>query len=81
MEFLSPLNIIGSLVLLFMMIFYIFETRSSIFTLAFGAACLGSSLYGWLAGTWPFGIIEFVWALFAFNKWFKTKKNLKNNVV
>jgi hypothetical protein len=70
----SLLNIIGSVVLLFMMLFYILEQRSNSYTLAFGFACLGASAYGWIAGTWPFGIIELAWGAFAFNKWSKKRK-------
>ncbi len=29
----------------------------------FALACAASSLYGWLAGTWPFGVVEGGWAL------------------
>ncbi len=75
MAFFSPVNIFGSVILIFMMLFYIMEQRSGSYTLAFGFACLGASLYGWMAGTWPFGIIEFVWGMFAFNRWAKAKKS------
>ncbi len=59
----------GAAVVFLMMVFYALESRSPWFTLAFGVACLGSSLYGWLAGTWPFGVVEAVWAIVAFRKW------------
>jgi hypothetical protein len=59
----------GVFVVTLMMIFYALESRSRRFTFAFGVACLGSSLYGWLAGTWPFGVVEGVWALVALRKW------------
>jgi hypothetical protein len=59
----------GAFVVTLMMIFYALESRSSWFTFAFGLACLGSSLYGWLSGTWPFGVVEAVWAIVAFRKW------------
>jgi len=26
---------------------------------------------GWLAGTWPFGVVEEVWALVAFRSWMR----------
>ena len=51
------------LVLFLMMIFYIKENKSSKYTLLFGIMCIGSSAYGFLAGTWPFGIIEVVCAM------------------
>jgi hypothetical protein len=28
-----------------------------------------SSAYGFLAGTWPFGVVEIVWALVALNRY------------
>jgi hypothetical protein len=28
-----------------------------------------SSLYGFLRGAWPFGLVEAVWALVALRKW------------
>lgn len=59
----------GAFVVTLMMLFYALESRSAWYTFAFGLACLGSSLYGWLAGTWPFGIVEAVWGLVAFRKW------------
>ena len=33
-----------------------------------GACALGS-IYGFLQGAWPFGLVEGVWALVAANKW------------
>jgi len=67
------LTAFGAAVVACMMIFYALESRSPWFTLAFGLACLGSSLYGWLAGTWPFGVVEGVWAIVAFNKWYRLR--------
>lgn len=67
------LTIYGAAVVTLMMIFYALEPRSPRFTLAFAVACLGSSLYGWLAGTWPFGIVEAVWALVALRKWWRLR--------
>ena len=64
------LTLFGAAVVTCMMLFYALEVRSPWFTFAFAVACLGSSTYGWLAGTWPFGIVEAVWALIAFRKWY-----------
>jgi hypothetical protein len=41
-----------------MLIFYALEERSHWFILAFAGACALASVYGFLQGTWPFGIIE-----------------------
>lgn len=52
-----------------MMVFYVLEDRAAWLTLAFAGACLAASAYGWLAGTWPFGVVELLWATVAFRKW------------
>jgi hypothetical protein len=54
-----------------MLLFYWLEPRSPWFSLCFGIACLASSVYGWLAGTWPFGVVEGVWALVAATRWWR----------
>ena len=59
----------GATIVTLMMLFYAFESRSRWFTLAFAGACLGSALYGFLAGTWPFGVVESIWSLVALRKW------------
>jgi len=54
-----------------MLLFYALEERSPWWVLAFAPACAASSAYGWLAGTWPFGMVEGVWALVAFRRWLR----------
>ena len=56
------LTIYGVLALSFMLVMYALEARGRIFTLGFAAGCGLSSVYGFLAGAWPFGIVELVWA-------------------
>lgn len=65
------LTAFGAVIVTLMMMFYALEHRSPWYTLAFAIACSGSSLYGWLAGTWPFGVVEGVWAIVAYHKWWK----------
>ena len=52
-----------------MLAFYALESRGAVFTLGFAGACALGSLYGFLQGAWPFGLVEAVWALVALNKW------------
>ena len=52
-----------------MMVFYALEQRSRWFILGFAAACGLGSLYGFLQGAWPFGVVEAVWMLVAFRRW------------
>jgi len=41
---------------------YAVESRHRNFVLAFAAGCVLSSVYGFLAGAWPFGVVEIIWA-------------------
>jgi hypothetical protein len=52
-----------------MLICYAFESRSAWFVLAFAIACVLGSLYGFLQGAWPFGLVEAIWALVALRRW------------
>jgi hypothetical protein len=56
------LTVYGVLALSFMLLRYALEGRGKIFTLGFPAGCGLSSIYGFLADAWPFGIVEFGWA-------------------
>jgi hypothetical protein len=56
-----------------MMLMYALERRHSGFVLAFALGCLLASVYGFLAGTWPFGVIEAIWALVAVNRYRKVR--------
>lgn len=53
----------------FMLICYALEDHSPWFTLAFAASCALGSLYEFLQGAWPFGLVEAVWALVAIWRW------------
>lgn len=52
----------GVVAVTFMMVMYALERRHPGFVLAFAAGCLLSSVYGFLSGAWPFGVVEVVWA-------------------
>lgn len=52
----------GVVALTFMMAMYALEHRGRRFVLGFAAGCVLSSAYGFLAGAWPFGVVELVWA-------------------
>jgi hypothetical protein len=62
-----------------MLVTYSLEDRSPWFILAFAGACALGSIYGFLQGAWPFGLIEAIWALVAVRRWsmrnWKTKTN------
>src|ERR1700730_4474760 len=52
-----------------MMVMYALERRHPGFVIAFACGCALSSTYGFLAGTWPFGVVEAVWTLIAINRY------------
>jgi hypothetical protein len=62
----------GVTALTFMMLMYALERRGRRFIFAFGCGCLLSSAYGFLAGTWPFGMVEAIWAAIAFRRYHTT---------
>lgn len=68
------LTIYGATAVTLMMLFYALESYSHWFTFFFGISCIASAVYGWLAGTWPFGVVETVWGVIAFYKWYKLRK-------
>ena len=52
-----------------MLVCYALEKRSHWFVLAFSIACLLGSIYGFLQGAWPFGVVEAIWAAIAYRRW------------
>jgi hypothetical protein len=52
-----------------MLVCYAFEDRSAWFFLGFAAACALGSVYGFLQGAWPFGIVEAIWSVIALRRW------------
>jgi hypothetical protein len=42
--------------------------------LAFACGCALSSVYGFLAGTWPFGVVELVWAGIAVRRFVQLRR-------
>ena len=63
------LTLFGLAAVTAMLVFYALEQRSHWFVLAFAAACGLASLYGFLVGAWPFGVVEAIWALVALRRW------------
>ncbi|HVP85401.1 MAG TPA: hypothetical protein VMS78_11825 [Rhizomicrobium sp.] len=66
---LDPLTLFGLFAVSAMLLFYALEHRSRWFVLAFAVACVLASIYGFLQGAWPFGLVEGIWALVALNRW------------
>jgi hypothetical protein len=56
------LTAFGAAAVSFMMIMYALERRHRRYVLGFACGCVLSSIYGFLAGAWPFGVVELIWA-------------------
>jgi hypothetical protein len=52
-----------------MLFFYAVKDRNPWYVLAFAGACALGSLYGFLQGAWPFGLIEAMFAGVAVYPW------------
>jgi hypothetical protein len=65
----NPLTLFGLFAVTAMLIFYALESRGRGFILAFAGACALGSVYGFLQGAWPFGVVEAVWAAVAIRRW------------
>jgi hypothetical protein len=65
----DALQLFGLFAVTAMLVCYALEDRDRLFILAFAAACALGSVYGFLQGAWPFGLIEAVWAVVALRRW------------
>jgi hypothetical protein len=65
----DALTLFGLFAVAAMLAAYALEDHSPWFVLAFAGACVLGSLYGFLQGAWPFGLVEAVWAVIAARRW------------
>jgi hypothetical protein len=65
----DALTAFGLAAVVAMLVCYALEKRHPRFVLAFAASCLLASLYGFLQGAWPFGLVEAIWAVVALQRW------------
>ena len=70
----SLLTVFGVVALSFMMLMYWLEARGPAFVAAFAAGCALSSTYGFLAGAWPFGVVEAIWCVIALRRYAGTRR-------
>ncbi len=68
------LTAFGACAVTFMMLMYALERRGRGFVLAFAVGCALSSSYGFLAGTWPFGVVEAIWSLVALRRYLTDRR-------
>ena len=67
------LTLFGLFAVTAMLVFYALEHRSPWFILTFAGACVMGSVYGFLIGAWPFGVIEAIWCLVALRRWWRRR--------
>ena len=65
------LSAFGLFAVTVMVVCYALESRSAWYILGFALACVLGSIYGFLQGAWPFGVVEAVWAVIALHRWWK----------
>lgn len=67
------ITLYGVVAVTFMMVMYALESRGRLFILMFALGCVGSSVYGFLSGAWPFGVVEGLWTLIALRRWINSR--------
>jgi hypothetical protein len=67
------LSLFGLFAVTAMLLCYALEDRSPWFVLGFAAACALGSIYGFLQGAWPFGVVEAVWTVVAMKRWWQKR--------
>ena len=71
----DTLSAFGLSAVIAMLVFYALEEKSPWFVLAFAGACGLASIYGFLQGAWPFGLVEAAWLLVALRRWRRVAKS------
>jgi uncharacterized membrane protein YGL010W len=70
----SALSLFGLFAVTIMVVCYALEKRHAAFVLAFAGSCVLASVYGFLQGAWPFGLLEAIWSMIAARRWWKTTR-------
>jgi hypothetical protein len=65
----TGLSVFGLFAVSVMVVSYALESRHSAFVLVFAVSCVLASIYGFLQGAWPFGIVEGIWSVVAARRW------------
>lgn len=73
----DALSLFGLFAVSAMLLCYALEHRSHWFVLAFAFACALGSIYGFLQGAWPFGLVEAIWAGVALRRWMLRPRQLQ----
>jgi hypothetical protein len=71
---LNRLSLFGFFAVTAMMVCYALENRSRWYILGFAVACVLASVYGFMQGAWPFGLVEGIWSLIAMRRWWRAEE-------
>jgi len=69
----TMLTLFGLFAVTAMLVTYAMENRSTWFILAFAGACTLGSVYGFLQGASPFGVVEAIWSVVAVRRWYRAR--------
>ena len=67
------LTVFGLCAVTAMLLFYAFEDSSPWCVLGFAISCGLASMYGFMQGAWPFGVVEVIWTVIALKRWQKRR--------
>jgi hypothetical protein len=70
---LDALTAFGLAAVTAMLVAYALEERGAAWILVFAFACAAGSVYGFLQGAWPFGVVEAIWAVVALRRWLQRR--------
>ena len=71
------LTLFGVTAVSIMLICYALERRSPWFTFGMASACVAAGIYGFLQGAWPFAVLEGLWAVIAYSRWWHDRAALR----
>jgi hypothetical protein len=69
----TGLNLFGLFAVTVMVTAYALEAKHPAFVLVFAGSCVLASIYGFLQGAWPFGVVEAIWSVIAARRWWMAR--------
>jgi hypothetical protein len=70
----DALTLFGLVSVVACLVCYALEARSNWWTLGFAVTCAMASVYGFLQGAWPFGLVEIAWTAVALRRWWVVRR-------
>jgi hypothetical protein len=71
------LTLYGLFAVTAMLVCYAFEDKGHWWIFGFVIACALGSIYGFLQGAWPFGLVEAIWSVVALRRWLSVRRAAK----